>query len=49
MLLGLEQAKNTNPRSQIHTKESEIRIYEVRQDAYVHRTKEKDLLMIYTR
>ena len=33
-----------------HThKEREIKIYEVRQDVYVSRAEERDLLMIYTR
>ena len=41
--MGLEHAKNTNPKSQTHTnKERENKIYEVWQDAYVLGAEERE-------
>ena len=48
-LLRLEYAKNTNLICTSTHKEREIKIYEVRQDAYISETEERDLLMIYIR
>ena len=43
------QSKNANPRSQTTHKERETGIYKVRQDAYVRRVEERNLLIICTR
>ena len=49
-LLGLEHAKNKNLRCQKHTqRETEIKIYEIRQDTYVPGAEERDQYIIYIR